>query len=118
MRFLFAWQRVDPDQRAAGLEGLASVIAQLDGFEVPAAAWESDVLSSRVTEYDPTLLDTLCMMGRVAWGRVSAGQRGGGAAAADPDSTARFATLLCSQSMLPNGSASKAATTRSRATLP
>jgi ATP-dependent Lhr-like helicase len=70
MRFLFAWQRVDPDQRAAGLEGLATVIAQLDGFELPAAAWESDVLSARVTEYDPTLLDTLCMMGRVAWGRT------------------------------------------------
>jgi ATP-dependent helicase Lhr and Lhr-like helicase len=81
MRFLFAWQRVDPDQHAAGLEGLASVIGQLDGFEVPAAAWESDVLASRVAEYDPSLLDTLCMMGRVAWGRVSgatAERRNGG----------------------------------------
>ncbi|MBA3761697.1 MAG: ATP-dependent DNA helicase, partial [Gemmatimonadales bacterium] len=45
MRFLFAWQRIDPDQRAGGLEGLATVIAQLDGFELPAAAWESDVLA-------------------------------------------------------------------------
>ena len=71
MRFLFAWQRVDANEHAAGLEGLAAVIAQLDGFEVPAAAWESDVLSSRVAEYDPTLLDTLCMMGRVAWGRTA-----------------------------------------------
>ncbi len=70
MRFLFAWQRVDSEHRTAGLEGLASVIAQLDGFELPAAAWESDVLSSRVAEYDPMLLDTLCMMGRVAWGRT------------------------------------------------
>ena len=78
MRFLFAWQRVAPDQRAAGLEGLATVITQLDGFELPAAAWESDVLAARVIEYDPMLLDTLCMMGRVAWGRV--GQRGSGAA--------------------------------------
>jgi ATP-dependent Lhr-like helicase len=79
MRFLFAWQRVDPEHRAAGLEGLAAVIAQLDGLELPAAAWESDVLSTRVVEYDPMLLDTLCAMGRVAWGRM-AGQRGGGAA--------------------------------------
>ena len=80
MRFLFAWQRVDSDQHAAGLEGLASVIAQLDGFELPAAAWESDVLSSRVAEYDPMLLDTLCMMGRVAWGRTGSqadGRTGG-----------------------------------------
>ena len=53
MRFLFAWQRVDPEHRAAGLEGLAAVIAQLDGFELPAAAWESDVLAARCEEYDP-----------------------------------------------------------------
>ena len=70
MRFLFAWQRVDANEHAAGLEGLAAVIAQLDGFEVPAAAWETEVLPSRVAEYDPALLDTLCMMGRVAWGRT------------------------------------------------
>jgi ATP-dependent helicase Lhr and Lhr-like helicase len=70
MRFLFAWQRVDASEHAAGLEGLASVIAQLDGFEIPAAAWEPEVLPARVAEYDPALLDTLCMMGRVAWGRA------------------------------------------------
>jgi ATP-dependent Lhr-like helicase len=70
MRFLFAWQRLDPEHRAAGLEGLASVIGQLDGFELPAAAWETDVFSGRLEEYDPALLDTLCMMGRVAWGRT------------------------------------------------
>jgi ATP-dependent Lhr-like helicase len=62
---------VDANEQAAGLEGLASVIAQLDGFEVPAAAWETEVLPSRVAEYDPALLDTLCMMGRVAWGRTA-----------------------------------------------
>jgi ATP-dependent Lhr-like helicase len=69
---------MDATQRTAGLEGLATVIAQLDGFELPAAAWESDVLAARVSEYDPALLDTLCMMGRVAWGR--AGGRTGGQA--------------------------------------
>jgi len=78
-RFLFSWQRVDPDHRVRGLEGLASVVAQLDGFELPAAAWESEVLSSRCEDYDPALLDTLCMTGRVAWGRISAGQRESGA---------------------------------------
>jgi ATP-dependent Lhr-like helicase len=81
MRFLFAWQRVDPDYRAAGLEGLASIVAQLDGFEIPAAAWESEVLSARCDEYDPALLDTLCMTGRVAWGRTAGradGLPGGG----------------------------------------
>jgi ATP-dependent Lhr-like helicase len=77
MRFLFAWQRVDPEHRVSGLEGLAVVIAQLDGFALPAAAWESDVLATRVEEYDPALLDTLSLTGRVGW---AAGQRGSGTA--------------------------------------
>ena len=71
MRFLFGWQRLAPEQRAAGLEGLAAVLEQLDGFELAAGAWETDVLASRVDEYDPQLLDALCLTGRVAWGRLS-----------------------------------------------
>ncbi|HET6837030.1 MAG TPA: hypothetical protein VFH24_03245, partial [Gemmatimonadales bacterium] len=74
MRFLFAWQRLSPEHHVAGLEGLAAVISQLDGFEVPASAWESEVLASRCEEYEPSLLDTLCMTGRVAWGRVAGGR--------------------------------------------
>ena len=76
MRFLFAWQRVDPALRTAGLDGLAAVLEQLDGFEVPAGAWEADVLSVRCDAYDPALLDTLCLTGRVGWGRLSADPRG------------------------------------------
>jgi ATP-dependent Lhr-like helicase len=89
MRFLFAWQRIDPEHRIAGVEGLAAVIAQLEGFEVPAGGWESDVLSSRCEEYDPALLDTLCLMGRVAWARLSPG-----AASAGPIRTTPIALLL------------------------
>ena len=72
-RFLLAWQRVQPGEQAAGLEGLATVIGQLDGFEVPAGAWETEVLAARCEEYQPALLDTLCLTGRVAWGRLSDG---------------------------------------------
>jgi ATP-dependent Lhr-like helicase len=80
MRFLFAWQHVDPEHRVAGLEGLAKAIGQLDRFEVPAAAWEAEVLAARCDEYDPALLDALCLSGRVGWGRLGArdaGSRGG-----------------------------------------
>jgi ATP-dependent Lhr-like helicase len=73
MRFLFRWQRVDPEHRVSGLEGLGAVLEQLDGFEVPAKAWEPDVLAARCSEYDPALLDMLCLTGRVAWARLSAG---------------------------------------------
>jgi ATP-dependent helicase Lhr and Lhr-like helicase len=79
MRFLFRWQRVAPGFRAEGSEGVASVIDLLDGFELPAAAWESDVLSSRVDEYDPNWLDGLCLSGAVAWGRLGPVTPGNGA---------------------------------------
>jgi ATP-dependent helicase Lhr and Lhr-like helicase len=82
MRFLLAWQRVTPGEQAAGLEGLAGVIEQLDGVEVPAGAWETEVLSARCEEYDPQMLDLLSLTGRVAWGRLSA--PGPAAAASTP----------------------------------
>src|SRR5947199_9613597 len=72
MRFLFRWQRVAPDARAEGPEGLAAVLELLDGFELPAAAWETDVLPARLGEYDPLWLDGLCLSGEIAWGRLTA----------------------------------------------
>jgi ATP-dependent Lhr-like helicase len=71
MRFLFVWQHLHPEHRVGGVEGLAAVVTQLDGYELAAGAWEPDVLASRCDEYDPLMLDTLCLTGRVAWGRVS-----------------------------------------------
>jgi ATP-dependent helicase Lhr and Lhr-like helicase len=73
-RFLFAWQRADQEHRAEGPEGLQSALEQLDGYELPLAAWESAVLAARVTNYDPEWLDRLCFSGRVGWGRLSAPQ--------------------------------------------
>ena len=71
MRFLFAWQRVAEGEQAAGVEGLAGVLAQLEGFETCAGAWEADVLGRRVASYDPGLLDAVCLAGRVTWARIS-----------------------------------------------
>src|SRR6516225_5751175 len=73
-RFLFAWQRADYGHRVEGPEGLESVLEQLDGCELPLAAWESAVLPARVTDYDPEWLDRLCFSGRIGWGRLSAPQ--------------------------------------------
>jgi ATP-dependent Lhr-like helicase len=71
MRFLLHWQHVAVDAQLNGMEGLAAVIAQLDGYELPASAWERDVLGARVHDYGPEYLDMLCLSGRVAWGRTS-----------------------------------------------
>jgi ATP-dependent Lhr-like helicase len=71
MRFLFTWSRLEPEQRAAGPEGLSSVLELLDGYELPAAAWEADVIAARLEEYDPLWLDGLCLSGQASWGRFS-----------------------------------------------
>jgi len=80
MRFLLQWQRATPDVRAEGPEGLGAVLDLLDGYEVPAGAWEADVLPARLSEYDPLWLDGLCLSGEIAWGRLSlaAPSNGGG----------------------------------------
>ena len=47
------------------------IVAQLQGFEIPANAWERQVLASRIVDYDPKWLDQLCLTGAVGWGRLS-----------------------------------------------
>ncbi|HEY6853443.1 MAG TPA: hypothetical protein VI139_04295 [Gemmatimonadales bacterium] len=71
MRFLLRWQRVGGDARAEGPDGLAAVLELLDGYELPAAAWETEILPARLAEYDPLWLDALCLSGQVAWGRLT-----------------------------------------------
>src|SRR6185503_3941664 len=71
MRFLLDWQGVTRSPKPEGVESLAAVIAQLEGYELPAAAWESEVLAARLNEYDPHWLDSLCLSGRAAWARLT-----------------------------------------------
>jgi ATP-dependent Lhr-like helicase len=73
MRFLFAWQHVETSCRLSGVEGLRALLAQLDGMELPARAWERDVLPARLERYDPSMLDMLCLSGEVGWARLSSG---------------------------------------------
>ncbi len=78
MRFLFDWQHVAAPSRLAGIHGLRDVVAMLDGFELPASAWERAVLPARLDNYDPSLLDMACLSGEVAWARLSDGSRASG----------------------------------------
>src|SRR6185295_19189747 len=71
IRFLLAWQKVAPDHQMEGLESLRAILAQLEGFEAPAAAWEGELLPSRLIEYDPTWLDALCLSGEIMWARFT-----------------------------------------------
>jgi ATP-dependent Lhr-like helicase len=71
LRFLFEWQRVLPDTRMQGPDAVAAILAQLEGFEAPAAAWETDILPSRIIEYEPDWLDEHCRSGRFVWTRLA-----------------------------------------------
>jgi ATP-dependent helicase Lhr and Lhr-like helicase len=87
LRFLFAWQHVAADGRMEGPKAIAATVAQLEGFEAPAGAWETEILPARVADYDPAWLDDECLAGRVAWARLKPCE-------ARPDSGERGATPL------------------------
>src|SRR6202158_4583701 len=70
LRFLFDWQRVSEQTRMEGPDALAAVLGQLEGFEAPAGAWETEILPARVAEYDPGWLDDHCLAGRITWNRL------------------------------------------------
>jgi ATP-dependent Lhr-like helicase len=70
LRFLALWQHADPAARLEGPRGVAEVVAQLSGFEIPAAAWEASVLPARVNAYKREWLDQLTLSGEVVWGRL------------------------------------------------
>jgi ATP-dependent Lhr-like helicase len=71
LRFLLRWQHATPDTRREGKRGVLAVVEQMQGFELPAGAWESTLLASRVEKYRPGWLDALCLSGEVGWGRLS-----------------------------------------------
>jgi ATP-dependent Lhr-like helicase len=71
LRFLLRLQHVSPGTQLEGKRGLLEAIAQLQGYEAPAAAWERHILPSRVAGYRSFWLDELCLSGDVTWGRLS-----------------------------------------------
>jgi len=90
LRFLSEWQRVLPGARMQGSDALAAILAQLEGFESPAGAWETEVIPSRITEYEPQWLDENIRAGRFIWTRLAA--RSG--ASRGEDSAARGASPI------------------------
>jgi ATP-dependent Lhr-like helicase len=68
--FLLEWQRVAGESRMAGPDALEAIVSQLEGFEAPAGAWETEILPARLAGYDPAWLDDLCLAGRVVWRRL------------------------------------------------
>ncbi|HUK02843.1 MAG TPA: DEAD/DEAH box helicase [Steroidobacteraceae bacterium] len=71
LNFLIEWQHVGADSRLQGPDAVAAVLTQLEGFDAPAGAWETEILPSRIAQYDPAWLDEHCVAGRFLWARLA-----------------------------------------------
>jgi ATP-dependent helicase Lhr and Lhr-like helicase len=71
MDWLLSWQHVALRTQLLGERGTLEAIRQMQGFEAPANAWERQILQRRIADFDPKVLDHLCLTGAIGWGRLS-----------------------------------------------
>lgn len=71
MDWLLCWQHVAPRTQLLGERGTLEAIRQMQGFEAPANSWERQILQRRIADFDPKVLDHLCLTGAIGWGRLS-----------------------------------------------
>nr|AIA11332.1 Unknown Function [uncultured bacterium] len=77
----------------AGPKAMDTVLTQLEGFNVPAAAWETEILPARIGDYDPDWLDEQCLAGRFTWLRLRPHTRTNGEGKVAPLRTTPVAIL-------------------------
>jgi ATP-dependent Lhr-like helicase len=65
--FVLRWQRVHPETRAGGPDGLDAVLDRLEGLALPAELWDQFVLPARVPEYQPRWLADWLASGQGLW---------------------------------------------------
>jgi ATP-dependent Lhr-like helicase len=70
IRFLLQQHGLTGDNPRTGPNGLFEVVSMLQGIDIPAASWESDLLAPRLADYRPAWLDELCLSGEIGWGRL------------------------------------------------
>ena len=63
MRWLLRWQHVAPGSQVRA-NAPRWMCCAVQGFEIPANAWERHILGRRISNYDPKWLDQLCLTGR------------------------------------------------------
>jgi ATP-dependent Lhr-like helicase len=75
-RFSASWHRIGSQED--GTARLREVVAQLEGYALPASSLERDILANRCRDYRSSQLDELCASGEVAWvGRAALGRDDG-----------------------------------------
>lgn len=73
-QFLMHWQHVRPESRESGVEGLATILGQLQAIPLPQEIWERDILRSRVRDFSSKLLSSPSLSGSVVWTGTGAGR--------------------------------------------
>ncbi|MDO8270780.1 MAG: DEAD/DEAH box helicase [Gammaproteobacteria bacterium] len=105
MRFLFDLHEIKPQTLPArpvlvpsnsdGQGLLQRTLARMDGLSAPATLWEADIYPTRISAYDPSWLDVMCISGRLVWGRyalpAAKGPQTGASAATGAEAKARKA---------------------------
>jgi len=70
LKFLAQLHGLSTNPKRAGSNGLFEVVSMLQGLDIPAVAWERDILPARLSRYQSESLDELCLTGEVGWGRL------------------------------------------------
>jgi ATP-dependent helicase Lhr and Lhr-like helicase len=71
-RFLTDLHGVTRDSQRASVNGVFEVVAMLQGLDIAASTWESEIFRTRIQSYKPEWLDELCLSGEVSWARLFA----------------------------------------------
>lgn len=75
MHFLMDFHGLTKASKREDVNGVATTLAQLEGFETAAGEWENEILPARIKQYNSNWLDTLCMQGKFTWARLHKMQR-------------------------------------------
>jgi len=70
LNFLFRFHGLTKGEGLGSSRDLLEVFNQLQGFEAACSEWESEILPSRIENFDPLKLDELCYQGILSWGRI------------------------------------------------
>ncbi|MEO8128858.1 MAG: DEAD/DEAH box helicase [Bryobacteraceae bacterium] len=92
--FLRRWQHVAEGAQFHGADGTLQIIRQLQGYEIPASSWETEILPRRVARYNSQFLDELCLSGEVTWCRLSPHPSSSGSRRARPTRVAPVSLFL------------------------
>lgn len=69
-KYLLDRHQLNGERQFKGKQGFNNVIDQLEGFEIPAASWEEDILPARIVDYKSYWLDESSMYGETLWCRL------------------------------------------------